>query len=101
MEKQSNRLPARMRTMDMPKLRAWWFERQGLAAPNSKLTPAQTLEQAGWSRSVGGASPYLGFHARAGTSRAAADLALAAIEIHELPSARGCTYIVPASHFAL
>jgi hypothetical protein len=101
MVKQSNRRTARMPTMNMPKLRAWWFERQGLASPNPAFTPAQTLERAGWSRSVGGASPYLGFYARARTSRSAADRALADMEIHELPSARGCTYIVPKSDFAL
>ena len=38
---------------------------------------------------------------RAGTSREAADKAVERVEIHELPSARGCTYVVPASDFAL
>jgi hypothetical protein len=40
-------------------------------------------------------------HARAGTSREAADAAVAKLEIHELPAARCCTYVVPAQDFAL
>ena len=59
------------------------------------------LEQAGWARSVGGVGPYLTLFSRGGTSRAAADGAVAKLEIHELPTARGCTYVVPASDFAL
>ena len=55
----------------------------------------------GWARSVGGANPYLTLFSRAGTHRETADAAAAALEIHELPSARGCTYVVPASDFAL
>jgi hypothetical protein len=50
---------------------------------------------------VGGASPYLTLFARAGLRRAAVDAEMAALKIHELPSARGCTYIVPADDFAL
>jgi hypothetical protein len=52
-------------------------------------------------RSVGGAGPYVGMYARAGLSRADVDAAIAALEIHELPSARGCTYVLPASDYAL
>jgi len=59
------------------------------------------LNEAGWARSVGGANPYLTLFARAGLGRAAVDAAVAALEIHELPSARGCTYVVPAGDFAL
>jgi hypothetical protein len=59
------------------------------------------LERAGWARSVGGVGPYLTLFARAGISREAADRAVAALELHELPSARGCTYVVPASEFGL
>jgi hypothetical protein len=39
--------------------------------------------------------------ARAGTSRDAADAAVAKLQIHELPSARGCTYVLPANDFAI
>jgi hypothetical protein len=50
---------------------------------------------------VGGVGPYLGLFARAGLSREAIDAALAKREIHELPSARGCTYVLPSKDFAL
>lgn len=81
------------------KLRAWWFERQGLAGMSG--TAAETLAHCGWARSVGGANPYLTLFARSGTSREEADLAVENVEIHELPSARGCTYVLPSEDFAL
>ena len=62
---------------------------------------AQILERCGWSRSVGGVGPYLTLFSRGGTSREVADKAAAQLEIHELPTARGCTYVVPSSDFAL
>ncbi len=63
--------------------------------------PAEVLEQTGWARSVGGVGPYFTLFARAGISREAADKAVTDLEIHELPSARGCTYVVPSADFAL
>jgi hypothetical protein len=39
--------------------------------------------------------------ARCGIGREAVDAEVAKLAIHELPSARGCTYIVPASDFGL
>lgn len=39
--------------------------------------------------------------ARAGLSRAAVDADVAKLAIHELPSARGCTYVIPACDYAL
>ena len=83
------------------KLKAWWSHRQGLDGSLAGLTAAQVLEKAGWARSVGGAAPYLTLFSRAGIRRAEADAALAAIEIHELPSARGCTYVLPQRDYAL
>jgi len=62
---------------------------------------AQILERCGWSRSVGGVGPYLTLFSRGGTSREVADKAAAQLEIHELPTARGCTYVLPSSDFAL
>ena len=59
------------------------------------------MEIAGWARSVGGAAPYLGLFARGGFGREAVDDAVARLEIQELPSARGCTYVVPACDIAL
>ena len=82
------------------KLRAWWSHRQGLDEQLDGKPAAEVLELTGWARSVGGVGPYLTLHARAGISREAADAAVANLEIHELPAARGCTYVVPASDFA-
>jgi hypothetical protein len=83
------------------KLRAWWFHRQRLDGSLAGQTAAQVLARTGWARSVGGAAPYLTLFARAGLRRAEIDAALEKIEIHELPSARGCTYVVPAADFPL
>ena len=83
------------------KLRAWWSHRQGLDGSMRGKTPSEILERCGWSRSVGGAGPYLTLFSRGATSREVADRAAANLEIHELPTARGCTYVLPASDFAL
>lgn len=83
------------------KLRAWWSHRQWLDGTHPGAAPAEVLAATGWARSVGGAAPYLGLYARAGLSRAAVDEAVAALEVHELPAARGCTYVLPAADFAL
>ena len=83
------------------RLRAWWWHRQGLDGTLQGHAPAEVLERSGWARSVGGAGPYLALHARAGTRRADADAAVVRLAIHELPSARGCTYVLPAADFAL
>jgi hypothetical protein len=45
--------------------------------------------------------PYVALFSRADISREAADAAIANLDIHELPSARGCTYVLPAADFAL
>jgi hypothetical protein len=86
---------------DPARLRAWWAHRQGLDGTLAGAEPAAVLERSGWARSVGGANPYLTLFARAGTGRAAVDAAVAALAVHELPSARGCTYVVPAADFGL
>jgi hypothetical protein len=88
-------------TMDSMKLRAWWFHRQGLDGKLVGKTASRILADTGWARSVGGAGPYLTLHARGGIGRAAVDEAVARLEIQELPSARGCTYVVPDVDFAL
>ncbi|MEZ0066235.1 hypothetical protein ABIA32_002245 [Streptacidiphilus sp. MAP12-20] len=87
--------------LDPARLRAWWAHRQGLDGSLLGVDAATVLARAGWARSVGGAAPYLGLFARAGLSRQQVDDAVAALEIHELPSARGCTYVLPAEDFAL
>src|SRR5258708_9941076 len=87
--------------MDATKLWAWWAHRQGLDGAMAGNSPVEVLERAGWARSVGGVAPYLTLFSRAGLSREMADAAVEKTEIHELPSARGCTYVLPASDFAL
>ena len=87
--------------MDPIKLRAWWAHRQGLDGAMAGKSAAEVLGRAGWARSVGGVAPYLTLFSRAGLTRETVDAAVAKTEIHELPSARGCTYVLPASDFAL
>ncbi len=83
------------------KLRAWYAHRQGLDGRLAGASAAQVLTETGWARSVGGTGPYLTLFSRAGISREAADAAVTKLEIHELPAARGCTYVLPAQDFAL
>ncbi len=92
---------ARSSTLDLSRVRAWWAARQGLLTVDPSQAPATVLARTGWARSVGGVNPYLGLFARAGGTRAAIDEAAARREIHELPSARGCTYVVPRADFSL
>ncbi|GIJ44776.1 hypothetical protein Val02_16620 [Virgisporangium aliadipatigenens] len=87
--------------MDLDKLRAWWWHRQGLDGAFTGAAPAEVLARTGWARSVGGVNPYLTLFSRAGAGREAVDADVAAVEIHELPAARGCTYVVPAADYAL
>ena len=87
--------------MDPAKLRAWWSARQGLDGSLAGKTEAEVLSAAGWMRSVAGSGPYLGLFARCGASRTSVDAAVAKTAIHELPSARACTYVLPATDFAL
>jgi hypothetical protein len=87
--------------MDKKKLRSWWFHRQGLDGRLRGESASEVLAETGWARSVGGAAPYLTLFSRGRLSREAADTAAARLEIHELPAARGCTYVVPACDFAL
>lgn len=82
-------------------LQAWYAHRQGLDGSLEGKPSAEVLERTGWARSVGGVSPYLTLFARAGISREQADADAAKLKIYELPCARGCTYVLPASDFAL
>ena len=83
------------------KLRAWYSHRQGLDGRLMGKAPAQVLAETGWARSVAGVNPYLTLFARAGISFKAANQAMEKLEIYELPSARGCTYVLPAQDFAM
>jgi Winged helix DNA-binding domain len=87
--------------MDVAKLRAWYWHRQGLDGRLEGSTAAQVIEETGWIRSLGSPTAYLGLYARSGISRANVDAAVARLEIHELPVVRGCTYVLPKSDFAL
>src|SRR4051812_10092026 len=83
------------------KLGAWRSHRQGLDGSLAGQTAAEVLARTGWARSIGGAAPYLTLFARAGLRRTEVDAALANLEIHELPCARGCTYVVPGADYPL
>jgi hypothetical protein len=87
--------------VDASKLRAWYAHQQGLDGSLEGKPAADVLTRAGWARSVGGVSPYLTLFARAGITREQADNAAQKLQIYELPSARGCTYVLPATDFAL
>lgn len=87
--------------MDATKIRAWHAFRQGLDGSLAGRQAAEVLGRTGWARSVGGVGPYLTLFSRAGLSRESVDASAEKLEIHELPSARACTYVLPASDFAL
>src|SRR5579862_7956495 len=86
--------------MDSAKFRSWVFARQGLET-RIHSTAREALANTGWQRSVGGVSPYLAIRARSGEGRVEVDALAAGLQLFELPSARSCTYVVPADHFAL
>ncbi|HYL36859.1 MAG TPA: crosslink repair DNA glycosylase YcaQ family protein [Bryobacteraceae bacterium] len=87
--------------MDPTKLRAWYAYRQGLDGSLAGKPAAEVLGRTGWARSLGGVGPYVTLFSRAGLGREQVDASVAKTEIHELPAARGCTYVLPASDFAL
>ena len=87
--------------MNLTKLQAWYSHKQGLDGSLATGSAASVLAQTGWARSVGGVGPYLTLVSRAGIGREAADASVAQLDIYELPAVRNCTYVVPASHFAL
>ncbi|NUL82004.1 MAG: winged helix DNA-binding domain-containing protein [Armatimonadetes bacterium] len=83
------------------KLWSWWFAKQGLDGSLAGASPKAVLEKSGWARTVGGSNPYIALFARAGIGKAQAEQSVADLQIHELPSARGCTYLIPKSDYAL
>lgn len=86
---------------EIQRLRAWWWHRQWLDGHRVSSSPVDVLAKCGWARSVGGCGPYITLFSRARISREAADRSVETLEIHELPAARGCTYVVPASDYPL
>ncbi|WP_284975658.1 crosslink repair DNA glycosylase YcaQ family protein [Arthrobacter sp. efr-133-TYG-104] len=87
-------------TLTPDRLRAWAWHKQGLDGSLEGKTSEDVLGHAGWARSVGGANPYLTLYARAGISREQVDRDVQALKVHELPTARGCTYVLPHRDFA-
>ena len=81
-------------TNDAARVRAWWFHRQGMDGTPGGGCAREILFRSGWARSIAGVNPYLTLFSRGGVSRQQADDAAARLEIHELPAARGCTYVV-------
>ena len=81
-------------------LRAWAWHKQGLDGSLAGATSEEVLARAGWARSVGGANPYLTLFARAGIRRDQVDQDVLDLKIHELPTARGCTYVLGREDFA-
>jgi hypothetical protein len=65
------------------------------------LDASGVLTSAGWARSIGGVNPYLTLFSRAAVSREQADRAAEDLRIYELPAARGCTYVLPHTEFAI
>ncbi|WP_445155345.1 DNA glycosylase AlkZ-like family protein [Arthrobacter sp. Hor0625] len=82
------------------RLRAWSWHRQGLDGSLAGCSADEVFARAGWARSIGGANPYLTLFARAGIRRAQVDADVLAHKILELPTARGCTYVLGADDFA-
>jgi hypothetical protein len=97
----SDRKTRKANSMEQSKIRSWWAHRQSLDSPLAGKPAPEVLQRAGWARSVGGSNPYLTLFSCAGLDRENIDAAVAKMEIHELPSARGRTYLLPASDFAL
>jgi hypothetical protein len=81
-------------------LRAWAWHKQGLDGALAGLTSEEVFARVGWARSVGGANPYLTLFARAGIRREQVDQDVLDLRIHELPTARGCTYVLGRKDFA-
>ena len=87
-------------TLTPERLRAWAWHKQGLDGSLAGCTAEQVFARAGWARSVGGANPYLTLFARAGIRREQVDADVLAHRILELPTARGCTYVLGRDDFA-
>ena len=86
--------------MDSATQRAWSWHKQGLDGSLAGSNAADVFTKAGWARSIGGANPYMTLFSRAGIRRVQADAELASLHIHELPTARGCTYVLGERDYA-
>jgi Winged helix DNA-binding domain len=81
--------------------RAFWCAKQGLS-PHVDGPVTSVVERTGWVRTLGGVDVYLAVRARSpGMRRQDLDAAVTRGELHVLPAARGCIYLVPESDRAL
>jgi hypothetical protein len=81
--------------------RAFWCAKQGLS-PHIDAPVTSALERTGWVRTLGGVDVYLAARARCPDMRRAdLDSAVTRGELHVLPAARGCIYLVPEMDRAL
>jgi hypothetical protein len=89
---------------DLPRLRAWWFGRQGLTTGSAPKTVADGVRRAGWLTTSGGVNVYLSLRARMpGVSREAIDrAALDGVDVIEVPGAHARPpVLVPRDDMAL
>ena len=84
-----------MPSVDLSRARAFWFHRQGLAAPLGGPID-KVVAATGWLRTLGGVDVYLAARARApGLRRAELDAAVGDGRLRVSMAVRGCIYLVP------
>jgi hypothetical protein len=82
--------------VSLEQARALWCAKQGLAPHFIDAPPVGVVERTGWVRTLGGIDVYMAVRARSpGLRRAELDDAVVRGELHVLPAARGCIYLVP------
>ena len=82
-------------TVSLAAVRAFWFQRQGLARPLGGPID-RVIAATGWLRSLGGADVYLAARARVpGMRRTDLEAAVAAGDLKVSMAVRGCIYLVP------
>lgn len=83
-------------TVSLDQARALWCAKQGLAPHIIDAPPVEVVKHTGWVRTLGGIDVYVAVRARCpGLRRAELDDAVARGELHVLPAARSCIYLVP------
>ena len=77
----------RKRADELVRLRAWWFDRQGLTRRAQAQTVVDAVRRAGWLSTAGSIGVYLSLRARApGISREAVDrAAIDGVDVVEVP----------------
>lgn len=85
--------------MNIEKLRAFWFHKQGLDGSMRGQSNEESIQSVGWLRGVGGANAYIALFARNHSTRPQVDQDVKDLHIHELPAVRGCTYVVDSTHY--